>query len=445
MGFLRKPYPSSCSIPEPLLEEMRAEFEYWYPMGLRVSAKDLIQNHLTMSLYNHVEIWKDRPELWPRGMYCNGHILVDALKMSKSAGNFLLMLGCCEDYTADATRFALADAGDTLDDANFERAVANQAVNYLFVEEEWIQSVLGDGKGGTLRDGDYVFMDHAFLNEIDYLVEATKSDFDKMCYRDGLHRCWFDMIIARDLYRDWAARCEIPLHKHVVIRFISSLTVMMSPITPHWCEHIWSTLSEALAGEPMFMSFAKGVSSVCDASWPTPSTTYDKLVRKQYIFFRDVLKTARQAAMKSKVAGEKTAHVFIASSFDEKKKVVLNFLSSQCSADGEFPPDLLKTMKSFFEADPELKKDTKMLMQFGAFMRDDAKVRGPDALALEQPFEQKQLLLENKIYIQKALNLVDIQFYYIGEEGSPPPPKKVDSIIPGKPEFVFVSTSDFAK
>ena len=107
--------------------------------------------------------------------------------------------------------------------------------------------------------------------------------------------------------------------------------------------------------------------------------------------------------------------------------------------------DLLKTMKSFFEADPELKKDTKMLMQFGAFMRDDAKVRGPDALALEQPFEQKQLLLENKIYIQKALNLVDIQFYYIGEEGSPPPPKKVDSIIPGKPEFVFVSTSDFAK
>merc|ERR1711968_342056 len=109
---------------------------------------------------------------------------------------------------------------------------------------------------------------------------------------------------------------------------------MMSPITPHWCEHIWSTLSEALAGEPMFMSFAKGVSSVCDASWPTPSTTYDKLVRKQYIFFRDVLKTARQAAIKSKVAGEKAAHVFIASAFDEKKKVVLNFLSSQCSAEG---------------------------------------------------------------------------------------------------------------
>jgi hypothetical protein len=49
-----------------------------------VSAKDLIPNHLTMSLYNHVEIWKDRPEMWPKGIYCNGHIMVDAEKMVKN-------------------------------------------------------------------------------------------------------------------------------------------------------------------------------------------------------------------------------------------------------------------------------------------------------------------------------------------------------------------------
>ena len=34
-----------------------------------------------MSLYNHVEIWKDRPQMWPKGIYCNGHIMVDAEKM----------------------------------------------------------------------------------------------------------------------------------------------------------------------------------------------------------------------------------------------------------------------------------------------------------------------------------------------------------------------------
>ena len=84
---------------------MRSEFEYWYPMDLRVSAKDLIPNHLTMSLYNHVEIWKDRPELWPRGIYCNGHVLVDAEKMSKSKGNFKTLLETIEEYSADAMRY----------------------------------------------------------------------------------------------------------------------------------------------------------------------------------------------------------------------------------------------------------------------------------------------------------------------------------------------------
>lgn len=33
-----------------------------------------------------------------------------------------------EEYSADATRFALADAGDTMDDANFVENTANAAI-----------------------------------------------------------------------------------------------------------------------------------------------------------------------------------------------------------------------------------------------------------------------------------------------------------------------------
>lgn len=57
------------------------------------------------------QVWRDRPELWPRGIFCNGHILVNAEKMSKSKGNFLMMDECVDKFTADATRLALADAG----------------------------------------------------------------------------------------------------------------------------------------------------------------------------------------------------------------------------------------------------------------------------------------------------------------------------------------------
>ena len=87
-------------------------------MDLRISGKDLIPNHLTMSLYNHAAIWEDFSKM-PRGFFCNGHIMVDGEKMSKNKGNFLTLYDCLEKYGADATRFACADSGDSLDDSNF--------------------------------------------------------------------------------------------------------------------------------------------------------------------------------------------------------------------------------------------------------------------------------------------------------------------------------------
>lgn len=55
--FKKGAYPENCAVPEETLAKLRHEFEYWYPMDLRCSGKDLIRNHLTMSLYNHAAIW----------------------------------------------------------------------------------------------------------------------------------------------------------------------------------------------------------------------------------------------------------------------------------------------------------------------------------------------------------------------------------------------------
>jgi len=48
--------------------------------------------------------------------------------MSKSLGNFYTVSDICKLYGADATRIALAEAGDTLDDANFVLANAENAI-----------------------------------------------------------------------------------------------------------------------------------------------------------------------------------------------------------------------------------------------------------------------------------------------------------------------------
>ena len=76
-------------------------------------------------------------------------------------------------------------------------------------------------------------------------------------------------------------------------------------------------------------------------------------------------------------------------------------MSTLCSTEGEFPSDLSKLMKDHVESIPEMKPDTKLHMQFGAFMRDEAKERGPDALAVEQPFDQKAILEVLFFYLNK--------------------------------------------
>ena len=59
--FLGAPRPATTTIAAEALARMRREFEYWYPLDLRVSGKDLVPNHLTYAIFNHVAMWPDQP------------------------------------------------------------------------------------------------------------------------------------------------------------------------------------------------------------------------------------------------------------------------------------------------------------------------------------------------------------------------------------------------
>lgn len=110
---------------------MRHEFQYWYPVDIRVSGKDLVQNHLTYFLYNHTAIWPDQPELWPRGIRANGHLLLNSAKMAKSDGNFLTLSDATKKFSADGMRLCLADSGDSVEDANFVEKSADAGVFFI--------------------------------------------------------------------------------------------------------------------------------------------------------------------------------------------------------------------------------------------------------------------------------------------------------------------------
>lgn len=146
--FCNGPWPSSAPLPREKADVLKREFEYFYPFDIRSSGKDLVPNHLTFAVYNHAAIFGE--EKWPLSMRTNGHLMLNGQKMSKSKGNTLTMAEAVQKFGADATRLSLADAGDGVEDANFDEKTANANILRVHTLVGWCE-VSGALTGVDLR------------------------------------------------------------------------------------------------------------------------------------------------------------------------------------------------------------------------------------------------------------------------------------------------------
>ena len=129
------PFPDPSPLPKEKADRLKHDFNYFYPFDVRSSGKDLIPNHLTFCVYNHAALFPE--DKWPLSMRTNGHLMVNGQKMSKSKGNSMTMRQCIEKFGADATRLCLADAGDGIEDANFDEKTANANILRLHTLIGW--------------------------------------------------------------------------------------------------------------------------------------------------------------------------------------------------------------------------------------------------------------------------------------------------------------------
>jgi leucyl-tRNA synthetase len=407
-------------IDKGVLEQMQKSFRYWYPMNLRVSAKDLIPNHLTMALYNHAAIWPDEPNLWPKGYYTNGHVLVDAEKMSKSKGNFLMLYETIQNFSADATRLACADAGDSMDDANFSRETADAAILTLNNEKEWIIETLADE---TLRtdDDDANFSDQVLENEINRLIHLTGDAFQKMLFREGLQKGWYEMIGARNEYRSSCEDSGIKMHKGQIMTWINAVVILICPICPHWSEGIWRIMNKP--------------GLAVKAPWPTPSAPEDKLLTRKASFIRDAIKQFRAQASKAK-KGCNTATVLITDSYPQWKTDTLLWMQALFKDNNaNFPNTFMADLKQWATSSFSDKKMMKFVMQFASWMKREVSEVGDMAMDVNMPYDQKEILVANQRYIEAQLKLPNgVEIVNLEEEhGLKIPDKILQNVTPGRP------------
>lgn len=313
-------------IPKAQLDEIKAEFEYFYPLDCNISGKDLIPNHLTFAIYTHVALFSKK--FWIKGTRTNGHLMLNNAKMSKSTGNFFTLDQLVEKFGADASRIAMADAGDTIEDANFDESNANAAILRLTTLKEWCEEVVKEQS--SLRTGEYnSFFDVAFENEMNFLIEKTHENYKATNYKAALKYGLFDFQTARDYYRD-SVSSTVGMNKDLVFKYIELQALLITPVAPHFSDYIYR---EVLGKS----------TSIQNALFPEVSKPVSKALTDALTYVRDLSRSIREteaSALKKKKGG-KPADV------DVTKPVKLSLFISTCFP--EWQDNYIELVKDMFE------------------------------------------------------------------------------------------------
>ncbi|KAL8335502.1 hypothetical protein RB598_009606 [Gaeumannomyces tritici] len=298
----------ACKISKATLESMRREFQYTYPLDLRVSGKDLIPNHLTFAIYCHIALFP--PEYWPKSFRVNGHLMMNGEKMSKSTGNFMTLDEATKKFGADALRMAIADSGDGVNDANFDEDVADNSILRLFTTREWIEETvknIGDLRTGELNS----FQDALFSNELNVLVREAEKHYGDTAYKLALQSGWYNFSSAISFYREACTAEGIKLHRDVVLRYVELQALMLLPIAPHWAEYIWL---EVLGKKE----------TIQKALWPeVPAADPALTAAREYVKMTSSnVNSAESAQLKKKAKGKEV-------SFDPKRPKKLTIFTAE--------------------------------------------------------------------------------------------------------------------
>lgn len=373
-----------AGMPENILREMRREFTYWYPVDLRCSGKDLIQNHLTMFLYNHAAIWPDDQSKWPRRIFCNGHVQVDNEKMAKSKGNFITLREAVDTYGADATRLACADAGDTLDDANFVRETASGFVLKLTTVLQQAEEQL---RCGSLRSGELCRLDRMFLNIINTLIDRTRSYYESMQFRLVLNSGYHELTSEYSQYKQYMSN---DVHADVVRRYYEVLTLLLTPIAPHFAEHMWQNI-------------LKKEGNAVAQPFPVPDAPVNFSLAVSHRIIKDTTKEIRAQFLKisKKRPNVDTAVVYVATEYAEWQKKALVLLKNIFEEHNQSIP--ANVSKIVLEAKPEwiTKQLMPEIMAFLSFMKTQSDNYGVDALCEKPVVNDFDLLTEMSASLAK--------------------------------------------
>ena len=225
---------NTSKISEDIINTMKKEFLYFYPVDSRHSGRDLVQNHLSFFVLNHVAIFDKK--LWPKEIVVNGSVMMNGAKMSKSMGNIIPLRDAIRDHGADPIRLAIISSAELLQDADFNM----ESVSGIQIK---LESLLEEcSRLKNIPIAELEAEDKWILSRMQSMISQVTESIEKMRLREALH----DILFTFESDLSWyAKRVESKGRENVsgILHKINSARVaMLSPFAPHVAEEMWEKL-----------------------------------------------------------------------------------------------------------------------------------------------------------------------------------------------------------
>jgi leucyl-tRNA synthetase len=262
-----------------ILKKMQEEFMYWYPYDYRLSAKDLISNHLTFQLFHHTAIFSE--EYHPRGLVVFGIGLLEGEKMSSSKGNVILLSDAIEKFGADTVRFFLMGSAEPWQDFDWRSKEVTASKRHL--ERFWntANEIIEMSEGEKELEP----IDYWILNRLQDRIKITTEALDNFFTRSAIQQAFFGIESDLRWYRrrsDGSRPGAVWTMKYILDCWVR----LLAPFVPH----ITAELLEEM-----------GESSVTDLTYPKVDREFinpgieleERLVEATYNDINEILKVTK--------------------------------------------------------------------------------------------------------------------------------------------------------
>lgn len=363
------------------IEEIRKEFEYWYPVDLRSSGKDLIPNHLLFYLYHHVAIFPE--DKWPKALAINGFVSLEGKKMSKSKGPLLTLKWAVEEYGADITRLYILSTAEHVQDADWRSKDVDATKKQV---ERFYRMAMDAAKAGgaTLPstpqepcgEGELKLIDRWMLSKLQSRISETLDALNSIQTRRAVQNAFY--LLMNDI-KWYERRGGSKVRREVFKTWIK----LLAPFIPHLCEEIWQEFED---------------SYVSLAPYPTPDLSLlDKEGELGEELITATLRDVDEIIRLTKIAPKK---VVLYTSHQWKIKILKKAIEMKKSGSLQ-----MKTLMEAIMGDPSIREHAKEAPKFAQRILTDIQGMGEALIKLpyEVELDEMVILREAKPFLEKEI------------------------------------------